>query len=82
MKSPTTLWYVNKALILSSFKIVKAHIIDDDCSEYIATIKADWIHRNWYGPNELQILDLEPYDRETWNRMEAELEWPQYLLKI
>ena len=31
----TTIWYVNKAFILSCFKIIKAHIVDDDCNEWI-----------------------------------------------
>ena len=78
----TTLWHVSKALLISGFNLIKAHIVDDDCSEYIATIKGDWIHRNWYSPEELQILDCEPYDRDEWNKLDDEADYNHNIIKI
>ena len=80
-KVKTTTWYLNKALIFKCFKVMKAHIIDDDCNEYIAIIKGEWVMRGYYRPEELAIIDLEPYDRATWNALEDEFEYEHYLIK-
>ena len=80
-KVNTTLWYVNKAYIFDCFKIIKAHIIDDDCNEYIATIKGDWVISGYYSPSQLSIIDLEPYDRNEWHKLDDQFEYCHYLIK-
>lgn len=80
-KVKTTTWYVSKAYIFDCFKIMKAHIIDDDCNEYIATIKGNWIISGYYSPKELNILDLEPYDSTEWNRLDDQYEYDHYIIK-
>lgn len=80
-KVKTTTWYVSKAYIFDCFKIMKAHIVDDDCNEYIATIKGDWIMRGYYTPKQLQIIDLEPYDRDEWHKLDDQFEYTHFLTK-
>ena len=80
-KINTTTWYVSKAYIFPCFNLMKAHIVDDDCNEYTATIKGAWIVRGYYSPAELEILDLEPYSREEWRRLNAEAEYSHHIIK-
>ena len=75
MANNTTIWYVAKAIYFDAFKILKAHIVDDDNNEYTATIKGNWLRRGWYAPAELNIIDLEPYDSETWHEMEDDIQY-------
>ena len=75
MKNNTTTWYAVKVIIFDTFKIMKAHIVDDDCNEYIATIKGEWLGSGYHRPEDLNIIDLEPYNRETWYEMEDEIEY-------
>lgn len=81
-KVKTTLWYVNKAYMIPLFNITKAHIVDDDCNEYIATIKASTLFRDYYRPSDLDIIDLEPYNREYFQKLEFELEYAVKINKI
>lgn len=71
----TTVWYVAKAIIFDVFKIIKAHIVDDDCNEYIATIKGEWLGRGYHGFEALNIIDLEAYDKNTWYDMENDIDY-------
>lgn len=80
-KVKTTTWYVSKAYIFKCFNLMKAHIVDDDCNEYIATIKGDWIIRGYHLPEKLNIIDLEPYDRDEWHKIDDQFEYEQYLIK-
>ena len=78
----TELWYVNKGFCFKPFHIVKAHIIDDDCNEYIATIAQDWVCKGYNKPEELAIVNLQPYDREEWKSMEDEVDYNSGMTKF
>lgn len=71
----TTTYYINKAIIFDTFRIIKAHIIDDDCNEYEATIKGDWICRGYEKPENLDIIDLQPYNKIVWETMQNDIEY-------
>lgn len=70
----TDLWYVNKGFCFKPFHISKAQIIDDFCNEYIATIAQDMDYWGYYKPEELAIIDLQPYDMAEWKAMECEVD--------
>ena len=81
-KVNTELWYVNKAIGFKPFHIAKAHIIDDDCNEYIATIAQDWVCNGYNKPEELAIVNLQPYDRNEWKSMEDEVYYNSGMTKF
>lgn len=81
-KVNTELWYVNKGFGFKPFHIVKAHIIDDDCNEFIATIAQDRVWKGYNKPEELDIINLQPYDRDEWEAMEGKVDYNSGMTKF
>ena len=83
MRVKTNLWYVAKAYTMPIMNITKAHLVDDDCNEYIAIIKCSNLQRGYYSKDlNKAIIDLEKYDRYEFEKLEQELPYSHYLAKI
>lgn len=78
----TELWYVNKGFVFKPFHIVKAHVIDDYCNEFIATIAQDWVCKGYNKSEELALIYLQPYDKDEWKAMEDEVDYNSGMTKF
>lgn len=76
------MWYVQKAFILPGFNLIKAHIIDDDCNEFIGTIKGSFIMRGYFGYSELNVIDKEPYSCIEWSKLMDAVEYMVEVKKV
>lgn len=69
------MYWVNKFIqINESLNLWAAHIVDDDCVEYIAIVRAPFVTRKYYDANDLNVIDREEYSADTWLKLEWEQE--------
>ena len=76
LNKKSDLYYINKAIVFKPFNLMKVHLVDDDCNEFIATVKGTYIPTHAYiAPSEISIIDYEEYNRTVWDAMEQYLEY-------
>ena len=73
-------YYIDKAVIFKALKLAKVHLIDDDCNEFIATVKTDFILRGYNNPACVMVLDYEEYTSEKWEEMTRYIEYERAIL--
>lgn len=56
------MWYINKGINIKELGLYVVHIIDDNNHEFKAICKNDYLQRGYYNYNELNIIDKEKYD--------------------
>lgn len=78
LNTKSDLYYLEKAVIFAPLQLAKAHIIDDDCNEFIVTIKKTpdtYLPRGYISPNKLLIIDCEEYTAEKYAEMLKYIEY-------
>ena len=69
------LYYLNKLIGFKPLNLAKVHFIDDDCNEFIATVKGFSHMLGYTSPKEITVIDYEPYTEEKWNDMMFYIEY-------
>ena len=69
-------YYIDKAVIFKPLKLIKVHLIDDDCNQFTCTITGTFTHVHTYiSPKDINIIDCETYSEEAWNEMTQYIEY-------
>lgn len=69
LNEKSEVYYIDKLVGFKPLNISKVHLIDDDCNEFIATVKGFPFCRHYITPSEITILEYEEYTSEKWNEM-------------
>lgn len=76
MKKQNSLIYVVKAIDHDMWGIWTAHVVDDNCIEYTATIRTTWLNVNhYYFADDLAIIDMQPYNSDQWQDWQEHAEF-------
>ena len=69
------LMYVVKHINLKVLGIIIAHVVNDDCTEFTAILRKEWILNDYYKYTDLNIINLTPYDSDYWHKIRIESEY-------
>lgn len=69
-------YYVSKSVFFRPFNLAKAYIIDDECGEFLCTVKTDVpLMVGYISPDEINVIDYEDFDSEKWYEMVNYIEY-------
>ena len=83
LNTNSDVYYLEKAVFFAPLQLAKAHIVDDDCNEFIVTIKKTpdtFFSRGYISPDEIIIIDYEEYTEEKWKEMVKYIEYERAVI--
>lgn len=80
LNTNSDVYYLEKMIAFKPLNIAKVHIIDDDCNEFIVTVKGYSFFRGYISPSEITVIDCEEYTSEKWEEMIKYIEYERAIV--